>query len=92
MKSDLFELLLPDIKNKLTERQFTNASIDLIRGKVEANKKEKYLSDIGSYLEQHKSELIDQIIINLPNLLEKHFIQVYLPKSSAPFQKFLVSQ
>lgn len=92
LKSDLFEFLLPEIRNKLIERQFVNASIDLIRGKVEGNKKEKYLSDIGSYLEQHKSTIINQLIINLPSLLQQQFIQVYVPNSSTSFQKFLATE
>jgi hypothetical protein len=92
LKSDLFEFLLPEIRNKLIERQFVNASIDLIRGKVEGNKKERYLSDIGSYLEQHKSTIINQLIINLPSLLQQQFIQVYLPNSSTSFQEFLATE
>lgn len=92
VKSDLLEDILPSIKSKLSEWQFVNACIDLIRWKVEANKKEKYLADIGSYLEDNKSEIISQIIKNIPTILKKDYIQVYLPKSSEEFQEFLAEQ
>lgn len=92
VRSDLLEWLLPGLRSKLVERQFVNASIDLIRWEALPNKKEQYLVDIGSYLESNKDMLFDQIIKNLPRILNSRYIQLYLPKSSEQFQAFLRKQ
>jgi len=46
VKSDLFEQLVPELRSKLIEWQFTNATVDLIRGANLPNKKQQYLTDI----------------------------------------------
>jgi hypothetical protein len=92
IKSDLLEFLIPGLKAKLIERQFVNASIDLIRWESLPNKKEKYLEDIGGFLEANMSELINQIIQNIWYIQNSQLVQVYLPKSSESFQEFLSKQ
>lgn len=92
LDTELISQLLPSIQPKLLERQFINASIDLIRWTVRGNKKEQYLAEIGSFIETHKDELINQIISSLPSILQSNHIQLYLPATSNSFQSFLETQ
>ncbi len=92
VKSELFEQLIPELKQKLIEWQFVNASIDIIRWQSLPNKKEQYLTDIGSYIESNKSQLIEQIVKNLPYILRGWYIQVYLPNANEEFKQFLADK
>lgn len=92
IKSEVLQKLLPELKSKLIERQFVNASIDLIRGDSLPNKKEKYLTDMGAFLNENKSTLLTQIMNNLPTLFKNHDIQLYFPRSALQFQSFLADQ
>lgn len=92
VKSEFIEQLLPSLKSKIIERQFVNASIDLIRWQALPNKKEKYLEDMGQFLENNKDELFAALIQNIPYVLESNSIHLYLPKSTVAFQDFLQSQ
>ncbi|MFA7284735.1 MAG: DUF4012 domain-containing protein [Candidatus Absconditabacterales bacterium] len=92
VKSDLFEQLVPELRSKLIEWQFTNATVDLIRGANLPNKKQQYLTDIGSYLESNRAGLTDQIIKNLPYILRGGYVQVYIPNADKEFKDFLADQ
>ncbi len=92
IKSEVLQKLLPELKSKLIERQFVNASIDLIRGDSLPNKKEKYLTDMGAFLNENKSTLLTQIMNNLPTLFKNYDIQLYFPRSALQFQSFLADQ
>ncbi len=92
LRSEVLQKLVPELKNKFIEWQFVNASIDLIRGNSTPNKKEKYLTDMGTFLNENKSTLLTQIINNLPTLFQNHDIQLYFPQSTQQFQSFLADQ
>ncbi|MEI8252176.1 MAG: hypothetical protein WCG25_00105 [bacterium] len=54
VRSDLIEKLIPGIKQKIRERQFLNASVDLIRKEVRGNKKEVYIKEVKDFFDKNK--------------------------------------
>jgi hypothetical protein len=54
IRSDLLESFFTKIKKKVQERQFLNASVDLIRKEVRGNKKELYIKEIKQYVDNQK--------------------------------------
>ncbi len=89
LRTDMFEELLPWFRKKIWERQFVNASVDLIRGSDEFGKKEFYLDESSSYFEENMEELAIAIFKNLPSLVKKRYINIYLADVSGPFHGLL---
>jgi hypothetical protein len=54
IRSDLLESFFTNFKQKVQERQFLNASVDLIRKEVRGNKKELYIKEIKQYVDNQK--------------------------------------
>jgi hypothetical protein len=54
IRSDLLESFFTTFKQKVQERQFLNASVDLIRKQVRGNKKELYIKEIKQYFDSQK--------------------------------------
>ena len=54
IRSDLLESFFTTFKSKVQERQFLNASVDLIRKQVRGNKKELYIKEIKQYFDSQK--------------------------------------
>ncbi|MEI6672373.1 MAG: hypothetical protein WCL02_03260 [bacterium] len=54
IRSDLLEKFFTSFKQKVQERQFLNASVDLIRKQVRGNKKELYIKEIKQYFDSQK--------------------------------------
>ena len=54
IRSDLLENFFTTFKAKAQERQFLNASIDLIRKEIRGNKKELYIKEIKQYFDSQK--------------------------------------
>lgn len=54
IRSDLMENFFTTFKAKEQERQFLNASVDLIRKQVRGNKKETYIKEIKQYFDNQK--------------------------------------
>ncbi|MEI6118548.1 MAG: hypothetical protein WCP92_04935 [bacterium] len=48
------ESFFTTFKQKVQERQFLNASVDLIRKQVRGNKKELYIKEIKQYFDSQK--------------------------------------
>jgi len=63
--------------------------VDLIRGSDEFGKKEFYLDESSSYFEENMEELAIGIIKNLPELVKKRYINIYLADVSGPFHGLL---
>lgn len=89
LTTDMFVELLPEFQTQMRERQFANASIDLIRGNDTRWKKEVYLKNSQVFFEQHKETLLKETIKKLPNLLENHRINFYLTDISWPLHWYL---
>lgn len=89
VKSELFEKLIPWFDKKFIERQFINASVDLIRGANLPNKKAQYIKEINDYFQEHKVWLVKTILNNMDLLKQTHGIQIYLKQASTGLQSFL---
>jgi hypothetical protein len=54
IRSDLIEKTIPGFQKKIRERQFVNASIDILRGEIKGNKKEKYIAEVKQFFADNK--------------------------------------
>lgn len=91
LDSELLRAILPWFLEKSRERQFVNASIDIIRGEEKSNKKEFYIKEVLEYFDQHKSTLAKNLINNWETILSKRYIQLYFSNITSPLQSFLIN-
>jgi len=82
IRTDLFEEILPGFREKVRERQFVNASIDLIRNNEDWNKKEIYIKELTDYFNNNKFQIGKNIIQNFDKVINKNQIQIYLSNIS----------
>lgn len=80
VRSDGLVSLLPDLQETLWERQFINASINLIRGEDVPNKKALYKEKVTSYFEENAVTLVENMLAQWDRLLAERTIQLYLPE------------
>ncbi len=78
LDSNLLEDLLPGFSDKMRERQFMNASIDIIRWEERGNKKELYIAEVLDYFFKNSSTIAKNLINNWDEVLNKRYIQIYL--------------
>ena len=74
----MFVRLLPKLQEQLWSRQYSNATVDLVRGEQRRGKKEYYLSSLQDYLAEHRVTLAQEFWKQLPDLLDEHKINIYL--------------
>ncbi len=89
IRSDLLETFFTNFKQKAQERQFLNASIDLIRKEIRGNKKELYIKEIKQYIENQKSNIIKNVVNRFDEIANKQFITIYLSHVSTGFNAML---
>jgi hypothetical protein len=89
LNSHLVNELLPSFTQKERERQFINASVDLIRGEIRTNKKEVYIQKVMQYFDSNKFQIVKNLINNRKPLTEKKYLNVYLSNISTGLQTFL---
>lgn len=82
IRSDLMENFFTTFKSKAQERQFLNASVDLIRKEVRGNKKELYIKEIKQYFDNQKWNIIKNVINRFDEIANKQFITIYLSNVS----------
>ncbi len=82
IQTDLLEFLIPWFKKEIRERQFVNASIDLIRGEIRGNKKEKYIDEVNKYFRENQNTIIKNLINKFPEVLANNLIHIYLSNAS----------
>ncbi len=82
IQTDLLEFLIPGFKKEIRERQFVNASVDLIRWEIRGNKKEKYIDEVNDYFRQNQQTIIKNLINKFPDVLANNLIHVYLSNAS----------
>ena len=78
LDSNLLTELLPWFTDKMRERQFINASIDIIRWEVRWNKKELYINEVLDYFFNNSTTIAKNLINNWDEVLNKRYIQIYL--------------
>jgi len=74
----MFVRLLPKLQEQLWTRQYSNATVDLVRGEQRRGKKEYYLSSLEDYITEHRFALLQEFWKHLPELLDEHKINIYL--------------
>jgi len=89
IRSDLFEEIIPWFTKKERERQFVNASIDLVRWEKTGNKKEIYIKEITDFFNKKKYTISKNIVHNFDKILEKNYIQIYLSNVSTGLNNLL---
>lgn len=89
IRSDLMEFLVPDIKVKLREWQFVNATIDIIRGSNQSHKKQIYIQQVTEFFEKQKFNIAKSFMKYFPEITHRGLIQVYLPKASTGLQHII---
>ena len=89
LRTDMFESLIPGFTEQLRQRQYINATIDLIRGEQKWWKKMYYLHTLEEFLQTHKTELFKELFVQLPDLLDRRLINVYLDTISPSLEKRL---
>jgi len=82
IRSDLLENFFSTFKKKARERQFLNASIDLIRKEIRGNKKELYIKEIKQYFNTQKWNIIKNIINRFDEIANKQYITMYFSNIS----------
>ena len=78
LDSNLLSELIQWFEDKMRERQFVNASIDIIRGEERGNKKEIYISEVLDYFHKNSTTIAKNLINNRDDVLNKRYIQIYL--------------
>ncbi len=89
IRSDLLENFFPTFKQKAQERQFLNASIDLIRKEIRGNKKELYIKEIKQYFDNQKSNILKNVINRFDEIANKQYITMYFSNTSTGFNDIL---
>ncbi len=90
IRSDLLESFFTNFKQKVWERQFLNASIDLIRKEVRGNKKELYIKEIKQYFDSQKWNIIKNVVNRFDEIANKQYITMYLSNVSTGFNAVLM--
>ncbi|MDR2415434.1 MAG: DUF4012 domain-containing protein [Candidatus Peribacteria bacterium] len=90
LNSNLLATLLPEFTQKTRERQFINASIDLIRGESRSNKKELYIQKVQQYFIDHKLDIVKKVINNWSSLLDQRYLTIYFSNITTGLQTFLI--
>lgn len=89
IRLDTLEKIIPGMKEIWRERQFTNAATDIIRGKNDVYKKEKYIKDVNDFFLKNKYTIFKNFINNFQDIIETNSVNIYLSNISTWFQSFL---
>ena len=89
VKTDVLKSLMPGLDKKTRERQFLNASIDLIRWDNLPNKKEYYLSDSKKFFAQQQNNLLKNFISSFDTLTQSYSFGIYIPNISSKLNTML---
>lgn len=85
IETDLLERIIPSISYKIRERQFVNASVDIIRGESRSNKKELYIDEVNTFFKDNTITIAKHIINNFSTILDNQMMSVYLSNVSNEF-------
>jgi hypothetical protein len=89
VRSDMLEKLLPGFRNKIRERQFLNAAIDLIRKEYRGNKKELYIKEVKQYFNDNKLSIAQNVINKFGEIANNQYLTMYLSNVSPQFDSLL---
>lgn len=89
IRSDLLENFFPSFKKKARERQFLNASVDLIRKEIRGNKKELYIKEIKQYFDNQKGNIIKSVINRFDEITNRQYVTMYFSNISTGFNDII---
>lgn len=89
IRSDMLEHFFPNFTQKAQERQFLNASIDLIRKEVRGNKKELYIKEIKEYVGDQKSNILKSVVNRFDEIANKQYLTMYISNISTGLENVL---
>lgn len=90
IRSDLLEDFFSTFKQKAREREFLNASIDLIRKETRGNKKELYIKEIKEYFNNQKGNILKNVINRFNEIANRQYITMYFSNVSSGFNDILI--
>jgi len=82
IETKLLETIMPSITQKLWERQFINAAVDIIRGESRSNKKEIYIQEVNTFFKDNALTITKHIINNFSSVLNQRGINIFLSNVS----------
>jgi hypothetical protein len=85
IETKLLESIMPSITQKLRERQFVNAAIDIIRWESRSNKKEIYIAEVNKFFKENTLTISKHIINNFSNVIDQRSINIFLSNVSDQF-------
>jgi hypothetical protein len=89
VRSDLLEKILPGFKQKIRERQFLNAAVDLIRKQDLGNKKELYIKEVTQYFNSQKMNILKNLINGFGEITNNQYLTMYFSNVSQEFYGLL---
>lgn len=89
VRSDMLEKLLPGFRNKIWERQFLNAAVDLIRKEYRGNKKELYIKEVKQYFDDNKMTIARNIVNKFDEIANNQYLTMYLSNVTPQFDGLL---
>lgn len=87
IRSDTIEEIFPGFREIVWERQFLNASVDLLRWEVRGNKKEIYTKEVKDFFAKNKTNIIRSVVNNFDEFTKKQAINVWLSNVSTGFME-----
>ncbi len=87
IRSDTIEEIFPGFREIIWERQFLNASVDLLRGEVRGNKKEIYTKEVKEFFAKNRTNIIKSVVNNFDEFTKKQAINVWLSNVSTGLQQ-----
>ncbi len=89
VRLDLFTKYFPQLEEISWEWQFVNANIDLIRGEVKKDKKEKYIKEANLFFHDNWKALFRAVVNNLEDIIQQRGVNIYLSNVSQHTQDTL---
>lgn len=89
VRLDMFTKYFPQLEKLSQEWQFVNANIDLIRGEVKKDKKEKYIKEANLFFQDNRKWIFKAVINNLEEIIQNRGINIYLSNVSSWLKKNL---
>lgn len=86
IRTDVMADLMPGLQQKLRERQFVNASVDIIRGSNKPNKKEQYLHEVNQFFRDNQWTLVKRLISDFERFTDTPSFGMYIPSISPSLQ------
>lgn len=89
LSTDMFRLLIDGFTEQLWYRQYTNATVDLIKWAGVWWKKQYYLNSLDQFLQTNRKSLTKEFVYRMPEIIDLHLINIYLEDVSPALHTWL---